>query len=200
EIDRSLGRGAFGEVFRGYKLQRKYRVAAKQVKLPDKSSQGKQMILDEIQSLRMLSGHENIITLYECFFDDVSTWLVMDFCDLGDMDSFFQTYKPNLTTCMKLACMCACAVSYMHNQSEPIVHRDIKPANILLKSNRHGEVIVKMTDFGLAKIIEHTTLSTQYMQTFCGTMAFMAPEIILQQKYTRSVDVFSLGLVYLSML
>ena len=72
-----------------------------------------------------------------------------------------------------------------------IVHRDIKPENILLLDE---ELNVKLADFGLAKIIGEASFTT----TLCGTPSYVAPEILEQtnrRRYTRAVDVWSLGVV-----
>jgi serine/threonine-protein kinase Chk2 len=72
-----------------------------------------------------------------------------------------------------------------------IVHRDIKPENILLEDK---ELTVKLADFGLAKIIGEESFTT----TLCGTPSYVAPEILQSsnhRRYTRAVDVWSLGVV-----
>ena len=72
-----------------------------------------------------------------------------------------------------------------------IVHRDIKPENILLVDQ---DLHVKLADFGLAKIIGEESFTT----TLCGTPSYVAPEILAdnkQRKYTKGVDVWSLGVV-----
>jgi len=72
-----------------------------------------------------------------------------------------------------------------------IVHRDIKPENILLVDD---DIHVKLADFGLAKIIGEQSFTT----TLCGTPSYVAPEILTDnrhRKYTKAVDVWSLGVV-----
>jgi serine/threonine-protein kinase Chk2 len=72
-----------------------------------------------------------------------------------------------------------------------IVHRDIKPENILVVDK---ELHVKLADFGLAKIIGEESFTT----TLCGTPCYVAPEILANskhRKYTKAVDIWSLGVV-----
>lgn len=69
------------------------------------------------------------------------------------------------------------------------MHRDIKPENILWsKSNEEG--ILKIADFGFARMIEDAN-----MTTFCGTPLFFAPEILSGEAYTEAVDYWSLGVI-----
>ena len=76
------------------------------------------------------------------------------------------------------------AVHFLHQNN--IIHRDIKPENILLGENG----LVKLCDFGWAK-----ELTINKRSTFCGTMEYMAPEIVESEKYDFSVDVWSLGIL-----
>jgi len=82
-------------------------------------------------------------------------------------------------------------VTNLAQHERNIVHRDIKPENILLIDK---ELNVKIADFGLAKIIGEESFTT----TLCGTPSYVAPEILEQsnrRRYTRAVDVWSLGVV-----
>jgi len=78
------------------------------------------------------------------------------------------------------------AVLYMHNHE--ICHRDLKPENILLCGPNKD--IVKVTDFGVSKDVASGALAT-----FVGTPDYMAPEVLKGQKYTKSVDLWALGVI-----
>ena len=94
----------------------------------------------------------------------------------------------------------ASAIEFMHGQRNVVVHRDVKPGNILIKRNG-DQITVKVTDFGLSKISDTSDpAKTAMFTTAAGTPAFMAPELFTQNKYDKSVDVFSLGLVFLAMI
>jgi len=69
-----------------------------------------------------------------------------------------------------------------------IIHRDIKPKNILIHEDG-----IKISDFGVAKIINNHN-SDQETTTFSGTIQFMSPQILKQEKYTFQTDVWSLGI------
>jgi len=76
---------------------------------------------------------------------------------------------------------------------EGITHRDLKPENILLSSDQN-ETLIKVTDFGLSKFFDATTM----MKTFCGTPNYLAPEVLVTKgegKYTNKVDNWSLGVI-----
>lgn len=89
------------------------------------------------------------------------------------------------------------AVKYLHGRSEPVAHRDIKPENILVQHrdpNRNPNALrIKLSDFGLAKIGDS-------LKTGCHSMTYCPPEIrvdSIRQRYTKAVDIWSLGVVIL---
>lgn len=83
------------------------------------------------------------------------------------------------------------AVKYLHEQG--ITHRDLKPENVLLSSEKN-ETVIKITDFGLSKVVGEQSL----MQTLCGTPSYLAPEVLLTcgtGGYSKAVDLWSLGVI-----
>jgi len=80
-----------------------------------------------------------------------------------------------------------------HLHSLKYVYRDLKPENILVDSDGH----LKLTDFGLVKTKMETDSTTS---TFCGTPEYIAPEMLQQQPYTKSVDWWSFGILVYEML
>lgn len=84
------------------------------------------------------------------------------------------------------------AVTYVHNQS--CVHRDLKLENILLDKHEN----VKLCDFGFTREYEG---KSSYLQTFCGTVCYSAPEMLKGEKYAgEKVDVWSLGVILYALL
>ena len=90
---------------------------------------------------------------------------------------------------------CGSALYHLHSLPVAVIHRDIKPANILFK-RENGKDVAKLTDFGLSKILSEDALT----ESSSGTPLFLAPEVYARKSYSVAVDVFSLGLVYLSLI
>lgn len=83
------------------------------------------------------------------------------------------------------------ATKYLHDNG--ITHRDLKPENILL-SGKSNRCLIKVTDFGLSKIVSENTM----LRTFCGTPTYLAPEILTTAgagTYTPAIDIWSLGVI-----
>ncbi|CCH43442.1 Carbon catabolite-derepressing protein kinase [Wickerhamomyces ciferrii] len=151
----------------------------------------------ELEILRRLD-HPGIVRLRGFYEDDDSYYLVMEFVPGGDLMDFVAAHGAVGEEAGKeITKQILQAVKYVH--SLEISHRDLKPDNILIAQD--DPVMVKITDFGLAKISDNGT----FMKTFCGTLAYVAPEVIDgrlskvtdDNKYSSLVDMWSLGcLVY----
>lgn len=80
------------------------------------------------------------------------------------------------------------AVSYIHDKG--IIHRDMKTANILIKES-HDLSTVKIIDFGFGE----RNLSNASYDSHVGTLVYMAPEVAFEHQYTKSVDVWAIGII-----
>ena len=205
DLTDEIGHGVFGIVYRGSHTTRQLDIAVKKCELKDgKISRDKQgeLAMEEIKHLQKLK-HPHIVTLYDYFFKANSFWMIMEYCDAGNLDTYVCSQNPNLCKKTDLMYQCASAVSYIHSWVNPTVHRDIKPTNILMK--QAGEhTIIKIADLGLMKSVELTeSVMTLMFSSHCGSPNYQAPEFFYKyekQKFGKSVDVFSLGLVYLVMI
>ena len=192
-----IGHGSFGEVFKGLDEEKRVFVAMKKISWTVNDTD---LDFDSKRELQMsieIPRHKNIIHITDSICLTKTVWIVMEFCALGDLDSFLRGRVPTLKERVDLMDQASCGLEFLHSQSPPIVHRDLKLKNILLRTEG-GQDVVKLTDFGSAKRLEETI-----MGTLCGTQTFWAPEILPSMgnvKYTKEVDVFSLGLVYLVMI
>ncbi|XP_077924120.1 serine/threonine-protein kinase ULK2 isoform X2 [Halichoerus grypus] len=189
-----VGHGAFAVVFRGRHRQKTdWEVAIKSI---NKKNLSKSQILlgKEIKILKELQ-HENIVALYDVQELPNSVFLVMEYCNGGDLADYLQA-KGTLSedTIRVFLHQIAAAMRILH--SKGIIHRDLKPQNILLsyanrrKSNVSG-IRIKIADFGFARYLHSNMMAA----TLCGSPMYMAPEVIMSQHYDAKADLWSIGTV-----
>ena len=132
--------------------------------------------------------HENIIRLYNVYEDDNSINLIMEYAKNGNL--FELLSKPENKNgfdeqrAFDYFIQVVNAVYFLHQNN--IIHRDIKPENLLFGK----EGLLKLCDFGWAK-----ELNLENRSTFCGTVEYMAPEIVGSENYDFGVDIWSLGIL-----
>ncbi|KAI9765817.1 MAG: hypothetical protein M1840_007099 [Geoglossum simile] len=138
----------------------------------------------------MSVSHENLLCLKDTIAEEDRVYLVLELAPEGELFNWvILNTKMTEDQARHVFIQLFNGVKYLHDRD--IVHRDIKPENILLVD---GNLTVKIADFGLAKIIGEDSFTT----TLCGTPSYVAPEILKRsghRKYSRAVDVWSLGVV-----
>ncbi|KAG9236894.1 kinase-like domain-containing protein [Amylocarpus encephaloides] len=186
-----LGKGHFAEVFLCVEKSTGQRYAVKVfTKQPGVEERSKTEGLQQEIAVLMGVSHPNMLCLKDTFDESNAVYLVLELAAEGELFNWI-VMKQKLTEdeTRKVFIQLFEGMKYLHERG--IVHRDIKPENILLTDkNLH----VKVADFGLAKIIGEESFTT----TLCGTPSYVAPEILQESKhrrYTRAVDVWSLGVV-----
>lgn len=131
----------------------------------------------ELEVLQKLN-HPRIVRLKGFFEDAENYYMLMDFVSGGDLMDFVAAHGAvGEDAGREITRQILEAVKYIHSMG--ISHRDLKPDNILIEQD--DPVLVKLTDFGLAKVQGNGT----FMKTFCGTLAYVAPEVI-DGRYTDS--------------
>ena len=205
DILQELGRGGFGTVFKGFDTIGSP-VAVKKVAIHSPNDDDKKKAIAEAVKFHFLKENvinDHVIKVYDVKRWRNSMWIIMDFCDLGDLNNFFSKYYQKIDTNVKLNIMgqMAKGVAFLHSKN--IVHRDIKPGNVLLKQD-NSCAVVKVGDFGLSKFLDPNDM-TSAMSSNVGTLAFKAPEFWDRKpndriKYHRSVDIYAAGLTFAAML
>ncbi|KAK7421941.1 serine/threonine protein kinase [Neonectria punicea] len=186
-----LGKGHFAEVYLCVEKSTGQRYAVKIfTKHPGMEDRSKTEGLQQEIGVLMGVSHANVLCLKDTFNERDRVYLVLELAPEGELFNFIvMKQKLSEDETRKLFIQLFQGIKYLHERN--IVHRDIKPENILLvDKNLH----VKLADFGLAKIIGEESFTT----TLCGTPSYVAPEILAdskQRKYTKAVDVWSLGVV-----
>ena len=182
--DHHIGMGATGIVYPGVKRNTSIEVAVKKMTIEKEFLKQGDFEKEADLLLNKVTPHDNIINLYDFVMREYEAdgvpmlhlWLIMEFCELGNLRKYARSN--NLTTLQKLDIMLqsAQAVRHLHEcKPQNIVHRDIKPENILLTAGPNGAV-VKLCDFGAARIIDKKGKRSVTLKSLAGTMDYMAPE------------------------
>ncbi len=149
-----------------------------------------QIIYNEIEIHSRLV-HPNIIRLYNIYENASSIYLLMEFAKNGNLYSLIRRRNGmNEKNAYKYFSQIVNAVYFLHKNN--IIHRDIKPENIVLDENEN----CKLCDFGWSIILNDNSKRN----TFCGTLEYMAPEIINNEGYEKSIDIWSLGILLYEMI
>ncbi|CAF3709089.1 unnamed protein product [Rotaria socialis] len=197
-VSREIGRGAYGEVRLCFNRDTCDRFAMKIIAKKHFTNFGPQAaafnqnIKNECSILQGLC-HPCIIRIHEVFDTPNTLNIMLDLVDGGELfDRVIAHGQFDEATSKFLFRQMCIGVKYLHDRS--ITHRDLKPENILLASSDTNETLIKITDFGLSKLINEISL----MKTFCGTPNYIAPEVLANRgagSYTNKVDVWSLGVI-----
>ncbi|KAI9717479.1 MAG: hypothetical protein M1828_007179 [Chrysothrix sp. TS-e1954] len=185
----SLGKGAFGSVFRGLNLETGETVAIKQIKLADIPNSELRVIMMEIDLLKELH-HPNIVKYQGFVKTPESLCIVLEYCENGSLHSIcknFGKFPENLVALYMAQVLHG--LIYLHEQG--VIHRDIKGANILTTK----EGLVKLADFGVA-----TKVTGPSEASVVGTPYWMAPEVVELSGATTASDIWSLGCTVIELL
>lgn len=144
-------------------------------------------------------NHPGLVTLFDAGIDtrirdEPRPFLTMELIEGQDLRTRIRQCPVPLDELAVIGAGIADALAYVHGLG--IIHRDIKPANILLVSVRPGEPVrPKLTDFGIARIVDGTRLTVT--GTLVGTAAYLSPEQAKGEPMGPASDIYSLGLVLL---
>ncbi|MCA1637579.1 MAG: protein kinase [Acidobacteria bacterium] len=203
-IVEKIGAGGMGEVYLAEDARLSRRVALKV--LPEAVAEDKERLRRFEQEARAASAlnHPNILTVYEFGFEGDIHFLATELVEGETLREAIGGGELSLTDALKIAEQTAFALSAAH--AAGIVHRDLKPENIMIRRDR----IVKVLDFGLAKLIEKEAIvSDAEAETralvktnpgvVIGTAAYMSPEQARGKETDARTDVWSLGVVLFEM-
>lgn len=196
-IDAVLGAGAMGGVFRATDLRQNRAVAVKMLDpvLLNEASIRDELIKRfqrEIQTTQTLN-HPNVVALLDSGRHDVDKlFLVLELLDGVDLDHYVGTpMAPERVSWIAQQIAAALGEAHRHG----IVHRDLKPGNVLLVKAGDMADVVKVVDFGIARMLEthHEVTAVTRAGTTVGTPQYMAPEQAMAQPVSPATDLYALG-------
>jgi len=176
-----LGEGTFGKVRLG-----RYRPTSQLVAIKAVERIHAPIVIREIETWRHLR-HPHIAELYEVIITDNKIHMVMEYAQGGEVFQRLSTNGPcTEQESAKIIGQVVDAIQYCHEKN--YIHRDLKLENVLLDLNGN----VKLIDFGFTRKYDKSKL----LDTFCGSTAYAAPEMINAEKYMGpSVDIWSIGIM-----
>jgi tetratricopeptide (TPR) repeat protein len=187
QLEAELGSGGMGVVYRARDNLLERDVAVKLLSTGSTGSQGHSRLLEEARSAARLN-HPNIVSIYDVGEADGTPFIIMEFVEGKTLEAD----KPETIGEVVLIARQLCA-ALEHAHSYGIIHRDLKPENVIITPNGTP----KLMDFGLARSVA-SRLSEE--RGISGTVYYMAPELLLGQKFDGRADLYALGAVLYELL
>ncbi|KAK2904613.1 hypothetical protein Q8A67_006412 [Cirrhinus molitorella] len=185
-----VGQGAFGRA-----LLVKHRrgdaqlCVIKEINLRQLSSRDKDASRKEVTLLSKMK-HPNIVAFYKSFYDRNNLYILMEYCDAGDLMNRIRMQRGKPFTEQQIVdWFVQICLGLKHIHDRKILHRDIKAQNIFLTQ---GGLKVKLGDFGIARMLNSTM---ELARTCVGTPYYLSPEICESRPYNNKTDIWSLGCV-----
>eukprot|EP01119_Soliformovum_irregulare_P018153 TRINITY_DN5506_c0_g1_i1.p1 TRINITY_DN5506_c0_g1~~TRINITY_DN5506_c0_g1_i1.p1 ORF type:complete len:683 (+),score=194.47 TRINITY_DN5506_c0_g1_i1:132-2051(+) len=200
-----LGKGGFSEVYKAFDLQELKEVACKIHQLntlwTDRKKENYIRHACREYSIHKSVVNSKIVRLFDVFeIDENSFCTVLEYCSGPDLDLYLKTHQT--LTEREAKCIITqifSGLQYLSQQKRPIIHYDLKPGNILFHD---GEV--KITDFGLSKIMDENQDALELTSQGAGTYWYLPPECFEvgkePPKISSKVDVWAAGVIFYQML
>lgn len=207
-----LGHGTYGDVRLAIDHSTGKEVAVKMIPLSKLYGQGT-ACKREVDVMKQLKG-PHIIELIDTWQTQNNLYIFIELCESGDLESKIRKKKDSqeepweyteeeVLRIIKQIASVFVSIAEMkivneNNQLITFMHRDIKPSNIMLVKGKKD--IIKLGDFGFAKIIEEIEHEDKKNHTIVGTPLYMSPEILNEEKYSAKCDVWSTGILFYELL
>uniref|UniRef100_A0A914VJE7 non-specific serine/threonine protein kinase n=1 Tax=Plectus sambesii TaxID=2011161 RepID=A0A914VJE7_9BILA len=195
-VVRTLGEGAYGEVKLVVDSQNPHNAVAMKVIDLAKHPDVVETVRKEALLMRMLRNHVNIIKYLDMRFEENldEFQIFLEYADGGEL---FDQIEPDVGMPTQKAQFyfrqLIKGLEYIHSRG--VAHRDIKPENLLLTKND----LLKISDFGMATVFRHNGRE-RLLDTRCGTLPYVAPEVLSQKYKAQPADVWSCGIVLVALL
>jgi len=186
---KKLGEGSYGQVWKVEHIQSGLLRAMKRIKKNQKSKRDNEMdILNEIDILKKID-HPNIVRIFEFFNTEDGYYLITEYFSGGELFKEIVSKAPfSEAIAGNIMFQIFSAVNYCHNMN--IMHRDLKPENILIERKVDDKYLIKIIDFGTAKLHEKNKSEKKVI----GSSYYIAPEV-LYECYNLKCDLWSCGVI-----
>lgn len=190
KIIRKLGEGGTAKVYLAYDQIDERNVSLKILKKENIDDRKVKKFKKEAETLALLDD-ENIVKIYDVGQDDNLHYIAAEYIDGMTLKDYIRTCSPiPVEEIVKLSQQILHGVKHAHERG--VVHKDLKTQNILLDEHKN----VKITDFGIADIMDEDVTRTQSLM---GTPQYIAPEILNRESLTAQSDLYSVGIVMYEM-
>ncbi|CAM9111855.1 unnamed protein product, partial [Ectocarpus fasciculatus] len=195
-VKEQIGKGGFSEVFRCEHRATHEIFAVKKMTRARLSERDVAFLRDEVKMLHLVNEHSRrVIRLHDFYEEKAEFYMVMEYLPGGDLfDRIHNKQTYNEEEARHYVQSMLLAVKDCHDIK--MVHRDLKPENLLVKPDKNEMPGVKLADFGFATIAE----TDESLTAGCGTMHYVAPEILRNKPYGRPADMWSCGVIAYIML
>jgi serine/threonine protein kinase len=185
DIGRKLGSGKFGNVYLAREKRSKYICAIKVLHKAQLVKNGVEHQLRREIEIQSHLRHPGVLRMFGYFHDKDRVYLILEYAAKGEMYKVLQS-KERFSDREAAGYIKQVATTLQHCHKKHVIHRDIKPENILMSHNG----TLKLSDFGWSV---HAPKSKR--QTFCGTLDYLPPEMVLRKDHDEKVDIWALGVL-----
>ncbi|XP_011296230.1 serine/threonine-protein kinase D3 [Musca domestica] len=192
--DEVLGSGQFGVVYGGVHKKTKREVAIKVIDKLRFPTKQEAQLKNEVAILQNIS-HCGVVNLERMFETPERIFVVMEKLKGDMLEMILSHERGRLSERVTKFLITQILIALKHLHSQNVVHCDLKPENVLLSSDAEFPQ-VKLCDFGYARIIGEKS----FRRSVVGTPAYLAPEVLRNKGYNRSLDMWSVGvIIYVSL-
>ena len=188
-IEKELGKGTYGIVYKAKKKEDNKEYVIKQISLQGLNKSQKDEVKMESEVLKKIES-KYVVKYYESFEEENKLNIVMEYCECGDLYEYIEKQKKNKqplneNIIWKFFIKITLGLADIHKLN--ILHRDLKSLNIFLKHEND----VRVGDLGVAKVLNNT----YFAKTFIGTPYYLSPELCEDKPYNDKSDVWALGCI-----
>ena len=188
---RQLGKGSFGEVYLVKQTASQKYYAMKLLNKKQVFSQNLVKYALTEKNVMSVIRHPFIVSLRYAFQTSDKLFMVLEYCPGGDLGKILRNEKRFTESRARYyLCEVLLALEYLHKND--IIYRDLKPDNVVIDEEGHA----LLTDFGLSK---EGVNNDDMAQSFCGSVAYLAPEMLARRGHNKTVDWYLLGVLLYEM-